>query len=143
MQESSLDLVHRAFVEWRKAHRLGRYPNTLRRYAIATLADEELAALSSRLGLSLAHVKRWGVCGSNHAVLAPATAAVVADAVGNVDETPSPNGFYEIRMAAAPHVEVELHGPTGAMLRVRGAVDTMMVLALARTLLEVQPSCSK
>ncbi len=139
MQESSLELVHRAFVEWRKAHRMGRYPNTLRRHAIATLADEELVVLSSRLGLSLEQVKRWGLCRSQ-AVLAPAASVVVADAVCSVDEETSRDGFYEIRTAAAPDVEVELHGASGAMLRVRGAVDTVMVVALARTILGVQPS---
>jgi len=117
----TLTSVLQAFITYRRAHRKGAYPATLRRRAVDQLTRAERHELAARLGLSATQVDRWDKVKAR----SPAPAAEFFDV------TP-PKAEAKAVALEGLHVEVAL--PTGACLQLRGHVDAQTLRSLVSAL---------
>jgi hypothetical protein len=131
MATETIDSIHQAFVDWRKSHLKGPYPTKLKRHAMATLSQNDLADLVRRLGLSAASLKTW------RGTAEPS----VSGAKPNAKQDKSI--FYEVPASllaqeasgcvdVAPQLELEMQ--QGHVLRLRGPVSATLLRELVMVL---------
>ena len=134
----SLESVRDAFASWRssRASSRGRYPRELRARAVGLLDRHSIAEVTEALGISrLRFIEQWRKQVQQHG----------GAAAGSVASSKSED-FFELAPARVARLvagewplEIELSGPMGRQLRVRGAVDSAAVRMLAELVLQGTP----
>ena len=125
---TTLDSIHQTFLDWRRTHRAGRYPKRLQQWALSSLKQQDLIELGSRLGFTPHQIKQWDPNHKNKGV----------ETEIKRDMAVAHSAFYEIKpnFSAPAMMEVELQMPAGPLLRLRGAIDTALLIAVVKTLHE-------
>jgi hypothetical protein len=132
MATQTIESFHQAFFDWRKSHGKGPYPTKLKRSAIATLSQTDLAELGRRLGMSAANLKAWR---------GKAEPLAVSNAAPDAPQERS--AFYEVPASllsqqavasASADLELELEMQRGYVLRLRGAVTGALLRELVMAL---------